>query len=211
MNYFEELSNSGNLIIRTSDYHRTMIPYHLSRSGLSPDKVIVNIEIESGHYLVPLSENGYERLVALNSADTYFNHYKKMLGIECHKVNIETERIPLPDQSVDAVLAIHIIEHLHNPIILLSEAIRILKIGGKLIIITPNWRKQVKTFWRDPTHVHPYDKISLTRLVKSYGFTLERIVNDGSRLGIDRLKLFKIFPWIGEIIGHDMLLVAEKN
>jgi len=47
-------------------------------------------------------------------------------------------RIPLKDESVDFVFSLEIIEHLSSPFHLLSEAKRVLKKGGKLILTTPN-------------------------------------------------------------------------
>ena len=46
--------------------------------------------------------------------------------------------LPLADESVDHVTMIALIEHVAEPLELLAEARRILKIGGRLIISTPS-------------------------------------------------------------------------
>jgi len=46
--------------------------------------------------------------------------------------------IPLPDRSVDIVHASEVIEHLVNPDLLLTEAARVLRPGGHVVITTPN-------------------------------------------------------------------------
>jgi SAM-dependent methyltransferase len=46
--------------------------------------------------------------------------------------------IPLPDHSVDIVHASEVIEHLVNPDLLLTEAARVLRPGGHVLITTPN-------------------------------------------------------------------------
>jgi len=48
------------------------------------------------------------------------------------------EKVPLPDNSVQLVFALEIIEHLTSPFHLLSEAYRILGSGGHVVLTTPN-------------------------------------------------------------------------
>ncbi len=48
------------------------------------------------------------------------------------------EKVPLPDDSVQLVFALEIIEHLTSPFHLLSEAYRILGSGGHVVLTTPN-------------------------------------------------------------------------
>ena len=211
MGYLQEMAENGYSLDDVGDYHRTMVPYLIKRAGIVSDDLVVDIGSASGHYLVPLFESGYKNLIAVDIDEYNFEKFNTEYGVKCYKANIETECLPLPDATVNAILAIHLIEHLNKPGLLLEESYRLLVTGGRIVFITPNWRKQVKIFWRDPTHVHPYDKVALARLVRSFGFKIEYIDNDGSRLGLDRLKLYRIFPWIGKIIGRDILLVATKK
>jgi SAM-dependent methyltransferase len=54
-------------------------------------------------------------------------------------VEIETQRLPVEDEIFDVVLALEIIEHLpRDPMQLLVEANRALRMGGQLIVSTPN-------------------------------------------------------------------------
>jgi 2-polyprenyl-3-methyl-5-hydroxy-6-metoxy-1,4-benzoquinol methylase len=45
-----------------------------------------------------------------------------------------------PYNCFDCITLSHVIEHLRNPILVLSECLRILKPGGMLVITTPNFR-----------------------------------------------------------------------
>ena len=49
-----------------------------------------------------------------------------------------SEKVPLPDNSVQLVFALEIIEHLTSPVHLLAEAHRILQSGGHVVLTTPN-------------------------------------------------------------------------
>lgn len=47
--------------------------------------------------------------------------------------------LALPGNSYDAVTLSHVIEHVYDPIALLAECRRVLKPGGKLVALTPNF------------------------------------------------------------------------
>lgn len=48
------------------------------------------------------------------------------------------EAIPLPDESVDAVVCEYVVEHLTDPAAVLRELRRILRPGGRFVFVTPN-------------------------------------------------------------------------
>jgi len=56
----------------------------------------------------------------------------------------------LPDSSVDEVYSSHFVEHVSDVPLLLSELARVLKMGGKLIIIVPHFSNPY--FYSDITH-----------------------------------------------------------
>lgn len=85
-------------------------------------------------------------------------------------IDFETDALPLPDSSVDFVTAVSLIEHLRSPHKLLAETLRILKPGGAMILVTPNWRYSYREFFDDPTHVHPYTDRSMRFTLMSGGF-----------------------------------------
>jgi SAM-dependent methyltransferase len=67
----------------------------------------------------------------------------------------------LNDQSFDAVTLSHVIEHVHNPVALLQECHRVLKPGGRLVVVTPNVESRghqvFGEHWRDldpPRHLY---------------------------------------------------------
>lgn len=92
--------------------------------------------------------------------------------------NIE-DSLPYQDHFFDTVYLGEVIEHLHNPGVVLKEIYRVLKTDGLLILDTPNAyhiNKLLKWFFKreenlgDPTHVFLFTPGSLVSLLEKNGF-----------------------------------------
>jgi 2-polyprenyl-3-methyl-5-hydroxy-6-metoxy-1,4-benzoquinol methylase len=82
-----------------------------------------------------------------------------------------------PDKSFDAVTMNHLIEHVHDPIALLTESRRILRAGGRLVAVTPNiasWgHSRFGRNWRGlepPRHLHLFSPTTLAETARRAGF-----------------------------------------
>jgi len=91
-------------------------------------------------------------------------------GFDIADLNLERDKLPLSDNSVDIVISLAVIEHISNPEIYLSEIYRVLKLGGLVYLSTPNWQMDSANFFNDPTHVKPYSPASLERTLRMFGF-----------------------------------------
>lgn len=47
------------------------------------------------------------------------------------------EKFPIKDEEYDNIICINVLEHLHKPEVAIAEMIRVVKKGGKLIIVAP--------------------------------------------------------------------------
>ena len=59
---------------------------------------------------------------------------------QCHSVLVGEAQWPLPDNSIDRLLAIHCLEQAERPGPLLREMWRVLKPSGRMLIVVPNRR-----------------------------------------------------------------------
>ncbi len=95
-------------------------------------------------------------------------------GIDiCQGVNFETDKLPYENNEFDIIIMYSVIEHLFDPGNILTEIKRILKPGGKVVVITSNYNLEClltcdRAFHNDPTHVHPYNYVSIEKLMKLY-------------------------------------------
>jgi SAM-dependent methyltransferase len=97
------------------------------------------------------------------------------LGIETVVADVE-ERLPLEDESFDAVVAGELLEHVRFPDALIGEALRLLRPAGIFVGSVPNaFRLQSRLrFLRgrppedDPTHLHMYSPDQIRELLAGF-------------------------------------------
>jgi SAM-dependent methyltransferase len=92
-------------------------------------------------------------------------------GNDVWKVDLEHDRLPFDDDFFDMVFSKSVMEHLYRAENYLDEMRRVLKRGGRLILMVPDWETQNRIFYDDPTHVHPYTRKSVKKLLEIQGYT----------------------------------------
>lgn len=125
--------------------------------------------------------NDFDELLDLGSADGSFikvaqKNGLKSEGLDIDKINFENEKFKFENNKFDLITAISVIEHLANPNNFLTEVKRVLKKDGFFILVTPNWKFDMKDFYDDPTHVKPYTTKSINFLLGSFKFRNIKIV-----------------------------------
>lgn len=107
-------------------------------------------------------------------------------------------QLPFADASFDAVHCSNVIEHL-NPeeaYLMLKETARVLKSGGRMIIITPTPR----TVWRTFGHIKPYPPEAIKKIFRE--ISLEK------RDSITTLQLSEYF-FLGCLSGRLLFLLSS--
>jgi SAM-dependent methyltransferase len=107
-------------------------------------------------------------------------------GCEFHRANLEKDRLPWPDHSLDAITCMHVVEHLHDCHPLVLEVARLLKPGGRAYIETPHPKTVMLpsprgiaagtftlNFYDDLTHVRPVAVGALAQLATRAGLVAE--------------------------------------
>jgi SAM-dependent methyltransferase len=107
-------------------------------------------------------------------------------GCQFARVNLECDRLPWPDGSLDVVTCMHLLEHLNNISPLLAETVRLLRPGGRVYFETPH-PKTVSlpsprgtaagtftvNFFDDLTHVRPIAVGALAQQARAVGLQVE--------------------------------------
>jgi SAM-dependent methyltransferase len=79
----------------------------------------------------------------------------------------DLENLPVPDRSVGAVLNINVLEHVSDPLRVLSECHRVLRPGGRLFLVAP----QSWLMHQAPHDYYRFTRHGLEYLLRKAGFT----------------------------------------
>jgi len=104
-------------------------------------------------------------------------HYvQKKWSIDVHLGSLET--MSLPEEKYDVIIMSHVIEHVHDPVGLLSTCRNLLKNNGLLAMLTPNAESyghhKFGKAWRGlepPRHLHLFTCETLVQVSQDAGFS----------------------------------------
>lgn len=92
-----------------------------------------------------------------------------------------------PDSYFDVITARSYLEHVNNPSETLLKLFRLLKSGGDLVIITPNFNSLNSKIFKDnwypldcPRHLYIYSPMTITRLLEKSGLLVKKIIYEKS-------------------------------
>jgi SAM-dependent methyltransferase len=109
----------------------------------------------------------------LGSGDQFLRlavHGMNYIPLDIDDLDFESEALPVPDNSVDILFSLAVVEHITDIGHFMSECFRVLKPQGIIYLSTPNFRYCFRDFYNDPTHVRPFTDVSLPKTVEYYGF-----------------------------------------
>lgn len=187
---------------RTVTGYREIIT-HLDLEG----KAVLDVGCASGALLCLLRQRRASELVGIDSAE-----YPIAFGIEHYALDLRCsslETAQLPSAHFDLVTLIDVIEHVENLNSFMVEVRRVLKPGGHLFIITPNYlsyslaRQDWSCLYKDFEHLQYFSEQSLREVCASVGIRLLKSWSDSIpfrtleyphlyKSGVHRL----LHPWV---------------
>jgi len=132
--YFSQVAREWDAL-RTSMYSDAVRDAALERAALHPTAVVADIGAGTGFLaqgLAPLVARVHVVDQSLEMIAVARQNLAAFDNVEYHIA--EGTRIPLPDASLDAVLANMYLHHAHDPLAAIREMVRLLRPGGRLVI-----------------------------------------------------------------------------
>jgi SAM-dependent methyltransferase len=127
--------NTGNSEIKPiaiPGIHERFLPFFENQIDKDKRLKILDFGAGNGYFSMILYEKGYNVI-----ASDRFPENFKFNKVKCHMIESEGE-LPFEENTFDIIIAIEVMEHIHDHKNFFSEAARILKKSGRLIITTPN-------------------------------------------------------------------------
>lgn len=166
----------------------TSYPYllteHLTNKYLGPagERSLLDLGCGRGEFLNGFARCGF-KATGLDSSRMDDHPFSEPIVI----ADIEGQRLPFDDNTFDVVFHKSVIEHIHDTNIFLSENYRILKPGGLMLCMAPDWRSQFLNFYDDYTHIKPFT-------LKGLSIALEF-----QRFKILNAELFRQLPFLWKL------------
>ncbi|MCW2685425.1 MAG: SAM-dependent methyltransferase [Mycobacterium sp.] len=93
----------------------------------------------------------------------------------------DAQRLPLRDDTVDAVVSIAVLQLIPDPAAALAEMARVLRSGGRLAVMVPTAGRAAR-FWRmlPNTGAYAFDEDELGDILEHHGFTSVRTKSFGT-------------------------------
>ena len=136
---------------------------------------LLEIGCGSGARLADLAAKGWQ-VVGQDVDAQSAHHAQSRHGVTVRVGGLHS--LAFEEEAFDCILMNHVIEHLHDPVGVLKECLRILRPGGRLVAVTPNVRSLgAKSFgvnWLSldsPRHLHLFDPFTLAKVAAMAGFT----------------------------------------
>ncbi len=90
-------------------------------------------------------------------------------------VQADAHVLPFRSERFDIVYCIHTLEHCLQPYVVLCEVMRVLRRGGRALIVVPNAYRNPADMY-DQEHIYSWSPFSLPRLVEMAGLRVEKVV-----------------------------------
>jgi arsenite methyltransferase len=96
-------------------------------------------------------------------------------------IRADAQRLPLRDNTVDAVVSLAVLQLIPNPAAALTEMARVLRPGGRLAVMVPTAGSTAR-FWRllPDVGAHIFDDDEIGDILEDNGFASVRVKNAGT-------------------------------
>ncbi len=181
---------------------------------IGEDKVILDLACGYGEFINTIRGR---RKIGIDMNPDAPRH----LGSGIEFIQAPADAIPLEADSIEIVFTSNFLEHLHDKAEcdrVLAEMLRLLRPGGRFIIMGPNIRYLADRYWDFYDHHLPLSHLSLEEGLVQAGFAVDRVIPRflpyTAKSALPKhpalVSLYLKLPLAWRILGRQFLVVASK-
>ncbi|MFH0775357.1 MAG: class I SAM-dependent methyltransferase [bacterium] len=182
--FYNTLSSKRNLIFSSHPMHiyQNLLRYIYAceLSGLNKEDKLLEIGCGTG-YQFPYLIGKCKEYIGIDISFSSSKEAKKESS-DSLLILTDAKALSLKNNSFDVVFCLEVLEHIVNPETVFQEIRRVLKVGGRVVVSTPNWwslyglaRKIIERFvpWQELSSFNPqvddwFTPHNLTDLLRKY-------------------------------------------
>ncbi|MFN7292198.1 MAG: class I SAM-dependent methyltransferase [Pirellula sp.] len=171
--------------------------YHFA-SQFVKGKTVLDVASGEGYGSASLLAAGAAKLIGIDISEEAVNHARNKYNIDVRLGN--GEAIPINDNEVDIVVSFETIEHLTSPQKFIEECVRVLKIGGTIVLSTP----LLETYGADNNNEHHVSEMSESESIALFNKYFKNVK-------VYAQRPHSIQSWNANIAADDSIVVQVRK
>lgn len=155
-----------------TDYPSKLADYLFENYSMKPGQSLLEPGCGRGEILRCFKDMG----MSVQGTDLSPETTLMLNDIDIKICDVENHGLPYLDNSFDIIYSKSFLEHFYYPEKYIKEAYRVLKPGGLLLTMVPDWEVNYRKYFDDYTHRTPFTSISLKDIQLIHGFISVEVV-----------------------------------
>lgn len=168
-------------------YPAILASYLFERFNLKPGNLLLDVGCGRGEFLRGFIQCG----VVGHGVDQSPASLSYCPEASFKACDIQNDELPYPDDFFDVVYSKSVIEHFYYPEKVIKEVYRVLKPGGKVITLCPDWYHNFRIYFEDYTHRTPFMKASLRDIF---------LINSFENVTVEHFRQLPILWGVGKVL-----------
>ena len=184
-------------ILPLTPYPKKLVNYLIKRYSIKKNFYLLELGCGRGEFLKEFLAQGI-RSRGLDQTNSALK-LNPAHSVDIYDI-VKEKKLPYNNNTFDFVFSKSVVEHFYESEFIFNEINRVLKPGGKIITMTPDWSFVYDHFYDDYTHKKPFTLNSLREIQEASNFR---------DIKVERFKQLPILWSSNYLLRNLMILLSE--